>query len=182
MELKINVTGADFSDDLKTILATLSEEDKKDLAKQVMLEWLKSPIEYERHVKEADVLERIREYEKKPSMNLEEAKKSWRWNDFMGQWKSTKEQMIAMIIAQSLTHYKELVKNLVENDEQLKKIWTEVQEVIRQNYPNYVHDATVYHFANQMDSLKNQVQHNLMATLNGEAQLKQIKSQIGLPS
>jgi hypothetical protein len=182
MELTINVSGADFSGDLKMIPATLSEDDRKDLAKQVMLKWLTEPHDFERHTKQMSALDHIRQRRGDPNLTLEKAKGYWEWNDYMKNYKSSRDTMITEIVSEAIKNYQALSTDLVKNDPQINAAWEVVKTQIQSDYPKYIHDAMVYYFSSRMNELQSGIQSTLFQSTYTQHQLTAVKSTLGMPS
>ena len=60
MEIKFNVDASKIAEDVSTILKSLSEEERKDLAKQALLQWITKPCDADREIFEYEVINRIR--------------------------------------------------------------------------------------------------------------------------
>ena len=184
MEVKLNIEGSDMSMQLTDILSKMSEIDKRDLAKELLTNWLREPVTHERKVFEEKLLDNLEEEQEKNNaynkQSREKLKDSYDFRERSRGFKSIKEQMVGIIVEEAIKYYKDQITELIKNDSQMNEIFEMTKDTIKENYPKYVHDAMVYFLAGNMDSIKTGVQKGVMQAHQNQAQIDGIKQQIGI--
>jgi uncharacterized protein YpuA (DUF1002 family) len=160
MQVTLNIDGGlpGFAQTFEDLINTLSPEEKKDLAKQVLYEWLKDPHSVEMQVADQKALEFVRanlsSYDNK-NQSPEELRKHYRYKDFMNSYTSDKIEMVKRITQEAIQHFEELVAKKVKEDEGLKEVYKEVEAHIALAFPGMVEQAMQSFFINsfrhQMD-------------------------------
>lgn len=184
MQLTINVSEADFGHELKEIMDSLSLEEKKDIAREVLQKALNEVTDSQRTLREKEegVFEKIRNSfynEKDKQQTPEQLRTNYEYKRLMDATKSTKELALEEILKAAVVSFKELSTTMVKEDKELKKIWIAASEQIRVDFPKYVHDAVVYYFASQLDSMKAGIMAASMTAQNAAMSIEQIKQRIG---
>jgi hypothetical protein len=190
MNVTLEIKGADLSKEVSTILSELTPEEKKQMAKDIMLKWLTEPINFERNVKEAEAFRIAKEKLEKSSSSWDNNKaktdegvrSSSEFSDQLRGWKSTKEIMIENITLEFVTLYKSLTKELIANDVQLLAVWEKMREYLKKEYPKYVHDSMCIYFASKMDEVSSGVTNALMQSNQAQFGIDQVKRAVGLNS
>jgi hypothetical protein len=169
MKIELNIDASNFGGTIEKVFESLSEQDKKDLAKEVMAKYLLEDYQAERLARSQDIIRELREKgdntyrnnsEEYKNKTDEEIMKTYQFNDRIKHVKTSKEEMIKLITDTALYHYKELVTKAVQEDPQLKEVYSKVRDLIEESYPGYVHDAMVKafteYFRTTQDALINQ--------------------------
>lgn len=178
MEIKFDADPSQLGKTLKDILDILTHDQKSDIAKQVLTDWLKAPYDYERKMQELKVVNKIKEQSYHKNDSEDKIRGSYEFLRDMKDFKSTREIMIEEIITQTISYYKSLVKDIVENDEHIKKVKDEILEKIKVDFPNAIHDAVTFLLAQQLGNLGNAVQESLMKSTNTDQLLTQITDRL----
>lgn len=195
MNVTLEIKGADLSKEVGTILSELSKEEKIALARDIMLTWMKTPLDQERTVYRNQVIDKLIE-EKKSSNSYNwradhekpegrpafEKEYEYEISRRMGSFKSSKEQMIEMVVSESIAHYKSLVTELVKTDQQLADIWEKMKPKLEEQFPRMVHDSVTNFFAGQMQHIAQSLQQNFMLANNAEMNVQQVRNAVGLPA
>ena len=189
MKLEINISEADFGHELKSILDSLSIEEKKEIAKEVMIKALNEVTDNQRTLaeKEAKVFQQIidnlgsynDEKNKFINSNIAEKRKHYKYNDLMKNVKSAKELAYEALAKEATATFQMEAKNLIQKDEKLKLYWEETAKEIRDNFPKFIHDAMSYYFASQLSSMQSGIQQAIMQSQNAASQLENINRRIG---
>jgi hypothetical protein len=184
MELKINVSDADFGHELAGILESLSPEEKKEIAKEVLLKALNETTDSQRTLREKDtkVLEKLKteisSYERDKYTTPEQMRTHYKYKELMGQMKSAKEVAVEQIVSSAIQVFRDNASEFIKNDENLKKIWEATSSQIQEDFPKYVHDAMVGHFVAQMSSMQNSIMMALQQSQNAQFGIEQIRSRL----
>lgn len=184
MQLTINVSEADFGHELKEIMDSLSPEEKKDIAREVLSKALNEVTDSQRTLreKEEEVFVKIRKgfyNEKDKQQPAEQLRTHYDYKKLMEATKSTKELALEDILKSAVATFKELSTTMVKEDEELKKIWIAATAQIKEDFPKYVHDAVVYYFASQLDSMKNGIMSASMMAQNAAMSIESIRQRLG---
>lgn len=184
MQLTINVSEADFGTELKEIMNSLSQEEKKEIAKTVFLKTLNEVTDSHRTLieKEQEVFKKIQDslYSSSKSEydTPEKMRKHYKYEEFMRVAKSPKEEAIAAILSTGVATFKELATQMVREDEGLKKIWNACSDQIREDFPKYIHDAMIYYFASHLGNMQSGIQHAVMQANNAAMSLENINRRL----
>ena len=171
MKIELNIDASNFGDTIVKVFENLSEEDKKQLAKEVMTKYLLEDYEAERLARYQEVIRMLREkgdscytnnadtYKNKTDIEIME---TYQFKDKIKHLKTSREEMIKMITDTAMIHYKDLVTKSVQEDPQMIEVYEKVKAVMKESYPGYVHDAMVKaftdHFKQSFEIKMNQTQ------------------------
>lgn len=158
MQITLNIDSANIGGTVEQVFASLSDEEKKGLAKQVMLEVLRKPMASERLVYEQKMAEQViaqkagSHYDRIDT--IEKAKSTYEYRTLMEKYKSTSERMMEEITRTAVKHYSELVSDLVKEDEQVQTIFSVMREQFVADMPKLMQMAMAAQFAKQVDTIK----------------------------
>lgn len=161
MQISLNIDSSNIGGTIEQVFADLSHEEKRELAKTVMLEVLRTPMESERVVYERQVIDTLIEetkgetYSSYRITDAASARSSHKYRERMQKFQSTSDRMMTMIVNATVAHYKELVTELVKNDEQLAAQYVSVRDKIVADFPATVQTAMALQFASQMGQVSN---------------------------
>ena len=157
MQLVLNVDNLNFDDTIGNVFAALTEDDKRDIARQCMLEVLRNPSVHERQVEEERVALMLVDQEMRSSYpsfkTTQDAKASYKFREAMAKYKTSTEQMVEMIVQATVKNYKELVEELVKEDEQLKEIYALVRDQAAKDFPRLIEACMISYFSAQMGNI-----------------------------
>lgn len=180
MQVTINVDSSTIGGTVEEVFKSLSPEDKKELARQLMVEVLTSPNGAERKVYEDRLAEQIYEKNKNSSYDRERyaspdrAKESYEFRNAIGSYKSSREIMVGEIVQSACAHYKAQVAELVANDPQMIAMYEETREAMIANYPAMVQAAMIHWMAGQMGQIGAAVQAAQHTNINVGMALTQL--------
>lgn len=184
MELKLNISDADFGAELKQIIDSLTLEEKKEIAKEVMVKCLNEITDCQRTLmeKEKQVFEQIKNqmssYDTDKSKTPEQLRTHYKYAALMLEVKSPKEEAIKEILFAATSSFKEQAKNLIDTDEKLKQLWDVTSEEIKKDFPKFIHDAMMYWFSSHLGNMQMGIQNSLMQAQNAAFSLKTIESRM----
>jgi hypothetical protein len=156
MKVELQIDGSQMGETIQQVFNNLTKEQQLELARNTMLEWLKSPIDFERQLYERQALEEVKKSRSGGFYNNNsdaEIMNGYEFREKMRTFKSTKEKMIAEITEATIRHYKETVSELVAKDEQIQAMLAVVKEELKNAFPKMVQDAMMIWFASKMDSI-----------------------------
>jgi hypothetical protein len=180
MQITLNIDSANIGGTIEQVFFALTSEEKKELARSVMLQALSTPMSAERDAFERKVVDQLiaetanETYHNNRITNVEEARKHYKYRERMAAFKSSSERMVEEITRAAIGHYKEQVTEMVKEDEQLNKLYEGIRTQMVANFPNMVQAAMASHFASQMGQLSN----GIMAAYSVNANLQNLGSSI----
>jgi len=156
MKIELDVNPADLTKSLAEILGSLKPEERAAIAKETMEKWLREPYDAERQAREAMCVEAIKAEQKGGGYRSEsdsEIRSGYRFREMMRDFRSTKETMVREITGAVIEAYKANVKHVVESDPKIQAMKDEVIQVIKEKFPQSVHDAMVAWMAGSMEQM-----------------------------
>ena len=141
----------------ETVIATfdsLTPEQRIDLCKQVMLEWLRSPGEIEKEERERLAIAAYREKHSYGRRETDdEIRNSYNFPKFYEAQQTSRGLMIAEVREATSKFFKEIVTEMVRSDPEIAKLKESVEEEVRLTFPGLVKDAMVTFFRNNLASI-----------------------------
>ena len=180
MQITLNIDSANIGGTIEQVFFALTNEEKKELARTVMLQALSTPMDAERSAFERKITDQLiletanSTYHNDRVTNVEDARRHYKYRERMSAFKSSSERMIEEITKAAIGNYKEQVTQLVKEDEQLAKMYEMVRSELVSNFPQMVQAAMTAHFASQMGQLT----HGLNAAYSINANLQVLGSSI----
>ena len=178
MELTINIDKANFGATLEQVFDSLTEYDKHNLAEKCMLEVMRKPNGAEREAYEAELCQTIVDQRcndnYSPVKTVEAARASSYFRDGMRGYQSSQDKMISLIVTSAVSHYKELVTELVAKDEKLAEMYAAMREQLIKDFPAMVQAALVHQFAGTMSSIGQTIQNQQMLNLTTGNTIKRL--------
>jgi hypothetical protein len=152
MKIEIEVPEGDVGKSVQEILKNLGWDQKRELCRQIMLEWLSSGIHVnERALHEKDLIEEIRKtedyYRNKSDADIRE---SYGFKEKMRSWRSSHEIFVQQTSEEAIRFYKEQVRDIVERDPAIKAMRHEVAQIVKESFPKMLHDAVMESFASNV--------------------------------
>lgn len=159
MQITLNIDSANIGGTVEQVFATLSESDKKDLAKHVMLEVLTTPMAAERKAFERQVMDELIAQYKNDSYqgnritNYEQARSSYKYRERMEKFVSSSDRMLRLITTTATNHYTEIVTAMVKEDPQTQEVFAQMREQFVADLPKMIQMAMAANFASQMGQI-----------------------------
>lgn len=187
MKVEINIDPSNFGGTIEQVFQSLTEEDKKELAKEVLSKYLLEDYKAERLAKAQEIIRNLRERgdsswsnnsDKYKNMTDEEVIGTYEYKQRENQIKTSKEEMILTITTAAITHYKELVNDLIKNDTQLTEIYEKVKTVIEDNYAEYVKQTMMSVMTNLFSDTFKSSMENKYNLINMHNEIDQIKQNL----
>lgn len=159
MQITMNVDASQMSESVVEILKSLNEEQRKDIAKDILVKWLQEPNSFEHAAHSREVIIRLRNdyYYKNDFKDAsdEDIKQHYKYKEEIKKYPTAKEVMVGEITNQIVSYYKEEVVNFIKNDETVNNILAVTLAQIKEDFPKYVHNAMVYYFTQNLNNLGN---------------------------
>lgn len=168
MKITLDIDPNKISDSINDIMTSLDSDQKKELAKQVLVEWLQEPIGIESQIIFKEAYDRT-----KNSLQQRDYYRTYSDQDVFAHYDfktnisktmTSKEIMIANIRCSIMQFYREQVQELIRNDPIVREQLVETTKHIAEDFPKYVKHAMGQWFVQNMSSMQNDVQ----ALMNGK--------------
>src|SRR5689334_12948303 len=136
MELKLQVDGHQLSNEVTELLSKLTDQQKAELAKQMLAEsFAQFGHQLDHTYVEQKALEEVRLSRKDPDMSLGKAKDSWEWRGAMEKHRSLRSQIVTAVVDTTIAETKKQVAAIVAADGVVKKVIAESIIEVQQNFP-----------------------------------------------
>lgn len=182
MEVKLDIDSANLGGTVQEVFNNLNTDEKKELAREVLLKFLQEPYDYERKVYEQQVVERLKKTDYHRNDSESQIRSSYRFREAMGSYKSQRDVMVEQIVSNTIEFFKNGIAKDLEEDEQIQKMRDEVCKYIKENFSKFVHDAMVAWFCGNMSSISNGIVNSLVQGDMNKSMIEEIKSSIGMSS
>jgi len=148
MKIEIEIPEGDVGKSVQDILKNLGWDQKRELCRQVMLEWLSSNIhKSERDLHEKEVIEDMRKSETwYHGKTDKEIRDSHTFTERMRAWRSSHEIFVKETSEAAIRFYKEQVREVVERDPAIQAMRHEVAQIVKETFPKMMHDAILEWF------------------------------------
>jgi hypothetical protein len=158
MKIEIEIGEGNVGQSVQEILATLGTEERKTVAREVMMKWLANTLHSdEREIKEREVVARIQKDNQSSSYNRNdtpaEIRNGYQFKDAMRSWKSSRDVLVEQVGVEITLYYKDHVKAIVEGDPTLQGIREKIGQLILEQFPKMVHDALIAWFTAHMQTV-----------------------------
>lgn len=158
MKIEIEIGEGQVGQSVHEILATLGPDDRKAVAREVIIKWLADTLHTnEREVKESEVIARIQRdnqsshYERNDTVG--QIRGGYKFQEQMRGWKSSRDVLVEKVGAEITDYYKEQVKAVVEGDPTLQRMREEVGKLVVELFPKMVHDAVTAWFGIHIETI-----------------------------
>jgi len=154
VKIQLEVPEGEIGKSVVDILNGLNHDDKKELARQVMKDWLeKASGAGERALREKELVAEFKAgkeshyYAGKSDVDIRD---SYSFKETMKNWRSSHEKMTEVVTREVAEFYKEQVRELVQRDPRAVAMVHEVAQLVKERLPQAVHDAQVAWFLQHM--------------------------------
>lgn len=158
MQVAIQVDPTQLQGDIHAVFDSLTLEQRTDVAKDILRSWLDMPYGAEREYREA----RAAAIFEKRYPHTAFTKDDWRYRDILKEIPAPREQIVVAITDAMIEQAKAEITKLVAEDPQVQAHVKAAGEFIRENYPKFVHDATVAAMTVQMKAVTDVIQQTLV--------------------
>ncbi len=179
MQLILDVNPTDLSLGIINIINSLSDEDKKKIASDIVREWLSIKHEEEKEFFRQIVINQLMSSERKKE---EEVVRTYQYNERMKKFKSSRDKMIEHIFIEGERYFKDVIKHEITENENYEPIFKECLNVIKENFPSYVQHAIQSWFISNISQWSHEIYQtsvNLPDIQSSISGIKQKLSTIG---
>lgn len=152
MQVTFNVTGAQFSGAFEELMASLSQEDKKEVAKAVLVKMLEDDPEQERQAFSDSVVTELRAYRFKEHSDAQ-IRASWEYKDKMKTFKSSRQQAYELVTAETVKLYQEMVSQMLQESPRTQEVMAAAQEQFKLDLPRMAEQALTTFFISSMANI-----------------------------
>jgi hypothetical protein len=156
MQITMNIDASQMSENLVDILKTLTENQRKEIAKETLLAWLKEPNDKEHSAYSREIINTIRAdrwNEKYKTCSDLEIMETYDYKQKIKNFPTTKEIMVKTITQETIKFYQEEISKFIKKDETVRTILEITLAKIKDDFPKYIHDTLVHHFATELSAL-----------------------------
>ena len=153
MQITINIEPGQMGETVLDIFQNLNSDEKRELAMQIMREWLQSPEFFETRNYEQIVIDEYRKglikpysgrYERFYEDTPEEViRMDYNFRKELEKYRTSKQDMVATIKEEITKYYKEQISSEIRHDQQIKKIKDDIIDDIKDNFPSIAQHAMV---------------------------------------
>lgn len=185
IQITFNIDSANIGSTVEDVFKSLTAEDKRELARGIMLEVMTKPNEAERLVFEQQTVEQlIREYENASYTHDRirteaEARGSYRFRERMAKFESSRDRMMRMIVEETTRQYKDMVAELVKNDEQTQAMMADVQATFIKSFPTLCQQAMNSFFVSRMAEISTAMNAAFMQQTNLQMFSQDVRNALG---
>ena len=182
MQVTLNVEPGAMGESLTEVLASLTEEQKKEVAVQALNKWLESPYETERLAQGQAIIRVLRNdsYYGRDLANKTDADimKGSEFNDRIKKIVTVKESMVKTIMEETIKFQKEAIVTAIKTDPTMNAVMDETLKHIKENFAAFTHDAMMAWFCQNMATMTSGMQTALIQTQNNQNYLNDIQKRL----
>jgi predicted DNA-binding ArsR family transcriptional regulator len=165
MQVTLNIESGQLGDTVVDLFKSLDQNQRKEIATQILTEWIRNPDVIESKAEEEKALQYVKN--KASSWDIsnksdEELKRLIEYRDYFRKNPSSKQQMIGQVKKEITEFYQAEVHKLVREDPTTRKMVEAVSEIVKDTMPKLVHDAMVLWTAANLDKAINATIGGLM--------------------
>ena len=171
MQITLDIDPAQLSLGVLEILRGLSQEKKEEIAASVIKDWLSETPKDERRIFENEL---VRNMMKRKNESEEKVRESYDFREAARKFVPVREKMVKTIIEEAVKTFQAIVKQQIDNDEYLRKTFDEVLAKVELNFPDYVRDAIIHWFGQNMQQIMFNLQNTEVNNMNLTGQVENI--------
>ena len=156
IQITFNIDSANIGNTVEDVFKSLTSDDKRELARGIMLEVLTKPNDAERKAFEQRVIDGLiaeysnAGYHSDRIRDESAARASYRFRERMQKFESTRDRMMRMIVEETTKQYRDMVSELVKNDEQSQAALAAAQAEFTKAFPTLCQQAMNSFFVSRM--------------------------------
>jgi hypothetical protein len=171
MKLEITVPAADFTEDFAKIMATLSNEQKIGIAKDVFNQILTTDLALERAAYAEEVIKRLRNDSYHRGENDTQITNGHKYRDEMLRFKPAKAVLIEELVKDSLKHSREVLAQIISDSPEIKAVMEETMATIKANAQETVNQLLTQMFFKGLQDMSSGAQYAMNTASNAQAQV-----------
>jgi hypothetical protein len=169
MQVTLNIESGQLGDTVVELFQSLTLEQRQEVARDVLREWLREPYDVERKAFEEQV------------RREEDPNRHWNIRERLANFRSTRETMVQEIIKQVIEYFQKTIAEEIQSDEQITKLRDELTAEVKSKFPDYVRNAVVSWFASHMESILSGSLSALGSALDSKRQVENLMGRLNMP-
>lgn len=175
MQLTLEIDPAKLGAVMEDTFATLTAEQRFDLCKQAMWQWLTDPKPVEDTLRRTEAIEYVKrnDYDFRDGryrgngqpIPLEEYQKSRCYREYLEKHPTSREIMLTKVRDAVIADYTACVRETIANDPRIQEAKEKVLALVVENFPKIAHDAMIMFFASNLDRVISRSMYGVMASI-----------------
>lgn len=190
MNVTFEITAENLQPTLGAIIDSLSHDEKKEIAKEVLTKYIADPYLPELHLAQSEFCAKCRNENKQTygydnkkyakNMTDEEIITEWRYdfNQYMNSRKSAKQIMIESVLAAAVEVFSERANKYVTDNPELNAVFETTMKNITADFPKLIHDTMMFWFASQFQSALTSGAMALQQSNINTAQVQELRNKL----
>jgi hypothetical protein len=187
MKVEINVEGSQLDSEVKELLASLTPDQKREMAADILAKTLMSTeSSLQMSIARQKALTKVNEIfntkytlgSRNELSNYPSYDHTRKFHELVKEYGDVAAYFKEVILAEILKQAQEMVKNTVEQSVVVKDALEQTKTELQNMLPKIVHDAMVVYFTSQMTSLMNTVAGNVFQTKANTELLSDLQNKI----
>jgi hypothetical protein len=189
MKIELNIEPSQIGETVIDVFKTLTPEDKKEMAIQIMREWLKEPSLFESCNFEQQLIHEYRTGIRKPNSTYdkfdENTPESTIRNDYyfkksVEEYKTSKQGLVEATKREMLVYYNEEIAKELKLDVTINKIKEETYKELTANFPRIITEVLIMAFSSNLANMQHQIQDMTMKSYNVNSFIDQVRGKLNL--
>lgn len=177
MEVKLQIDGEQLKGTVEEVFQHLTAEQKQELARSVLFEFLKNPPPYTNAERRSFAYDLAKE-----SQTGGWAPSDYHINEKLKLVpKSPHETLLRQLLEQCLAYQKQQIAEFIKTDATVQETVKQVSEELKACFPKFVHDAMMAFMCGHMQSIGNALVATTTQTSQLTFDLEKIKERLGMP-
>jgi hypothetical protein len=191
MEITLKIEAHQLGETVEEVFKTLTDDQKRELAKEAVRKWLEEPLSGERAAYEEKAIADLRKAcirigyyssdrnSNDPKVTDDEIRGTPEFRSRMSEYRSTRERLVTSVCEQAVSHAKEYAIKAVSEDAKLRLVFDEVRKKIEEMFPQMVYGAMVRWFSENMREVVSMAQYGTVNELqNVSNELARLKADL----
>jgi hypothetical protein len=153
MKIEINLDSNNIGETVLDIFKNLKEEDKHQIALQVLKNYILEDPKIERAIEEDKILQTLKLDSYNKDKSDTELRNSYSFIDKCRSIQLSKEIMVKELTNAAITTYKQEIINLVKEDKVLQEAYDSIRKALIEDYPNMVKETMMQIVSNNFSTL-----------------------------
>lgn len=147
MQIILNVDASKLRDTVEELMSTLTVEDKRRLAHEVFLDFLRNPPEYSQHEVYAKAKAAVQEIRGEWASEYEIMKA------IVDMPKNPNMELREQLVLEAVKYVRNSLAGFVKDDPMAAEMYQAVMKEVREKFAGFVQEAVVKWFASGMESI-----------------------------
>jgi hypothetical protein len=193
MEVTLKIEASQLGETVVDLFKTLTDDQKRDIAKEVVTKWFTEDPAAEREAFSDKVVRELRgrhirmgygynseKYTDDPKVTNQEVYAISEYREAMHGFKTSREQLVTAAVGAAIEQYKDSVKILVLNDAGLTAAFETAKKKIEESFPHMVEQAIIGWFKASMSNAVVEIPGSIYIMRDEIDAMKQTLNEIAL--